>query len=210
MTLVSDLVELSDLAAEQWGLVTTAQAVAAGVSRQAVARMAASGALERVRHGVHRVAGGTPDRLDGIRAAWLSLDPTMAVSDRLHSVGVTVVSHRSAADLLGLGDLDADRFEFTAPIRKQSRVGDIAFHRGGVPDGEWAVVDYLPVTTAARTIADLAAVRTDGGHLARVVRDAIVAGLVGVDEAVRRIEPHRDRYGPSFVDAAAAAAGERA
>jgi len=31
----------------------------------------------------------------------------------------------------------------------------------------------LPVTTVAQTIADLAAVRTDGGHLARVVSDAL-------------------------------------
>jgi predicted transcriptional regulator of viral defense system len=46
---------VASIADEQWGLVTTAQARAASVSPQSMARLANEGVLERVAHGVYRV-----------------------------------------------------------------------------------------------------------------------------------------------------------
>lgn len=192
--------EVADLAAEQWGLITTAQAGSMGISAQTMARLARQGALERLNHGIYRVAGAPFDPDDGLRAAWLALDPGRRAVERRADPSVAVVSHRSAARLHGLGDLDADSYEFTVPARKQSRRPDVRLHRGDVPAGDRTVVDGLPVTAVARTIADLAAARTDGDHLAAVVVDAVMARSVGSADLALELRPHAHRYGAPLGD----------
>lgn len=191
---------LADLAAEQWGLVTTAQARAVGVPAQGVARLTNQGALERMSHGVYRVAGAPAGPTDEVRAAWLALDPQRTAAARLRDDPPEVVSHRSAAALHDLGDLEADRFEFTVAGRRQSRRPDVRFHRGEVAKDEWTLVDGLPVTTVVRTVGDLAAARIDGGHLASVVRDALTIKQVDADELVEVLSPHAHRYGVALGD----------
>lgn len=197
---MSAVLDVADLAAEQWGLVTTAQARSLGVSPQAVARLAAQGGLERVAHGVYRVNGTPPSSLDVVRAAWLALDPSSRVGDRLRAESPVVVSHRSAAAILGLGDLEADRSEFTSSERKQTRRPDIQIHRGQVGADEWTVVDGLPVTTAIRTVADLAAAHIDGGHLASAVRDALTRHQVDEQLLEETLRKHAHHYGVGIGD----------
>src|SRR6266508_4159539 len=192
--------QLADVAAGQWGMVTTAQAGAVGVTSQAVAKLALNGVLERLAYGVYRLAGTPSGPFDDLRAAWLAIDPGRTVADRHRDHPPDVVSHRSAARLLGLGDLDADRHEFTTARRRQSRRLDVRFHRGDVAEGEWTLVDGLPVTSAARTIADLAAAGTDGGHLAGVVRDALLSELIEADALAEVLRPHAHRYGAPLGD----------
>lgn len=165
--------DLSDLAAEQWGLVTAAQARSLGVTPQALARFARQGILERLVHAVYRAAGAPPSPLDDLRAAWLALDPARRARDRRREARPAVVSFRSAAAVHGLGDLAADAMEFTVSGRKQTRRPDVRIHRGALDRGDWTIVDGLPVTTALRTIRDLASTHIDGGHLAGAVRDAL-------------------------------------
>ncbi len=115
------VLDLADLAAEQWGLVTTAQARSVGVSPQAVARLTNQGALERMTHGVYRVTGAPPSPLDNLRAAWLALDPERRAGERLRGQAPAVVSHRSAAAIHELGDLEAHEFEFTSAAPRSTR-----------------------------------------------------------------------------------------
>jgi predicted transcriptional regulator of viral defense system len=184
---------VASIADEQWGLVTTAQARAAGVSPQSMARLANEGVLERVAHGVYRVVGaGSP--LDDLRAAWLALAPEQRATDRLREPDA-VLSHRSAARYHQLGDLDADRFEFTVAARRQSKRPDVRFHRETLAPGEWQITTGLPVTTIVKTISDLAKTRTDGGHLAGVVRDAIAVASVTAEEISSALDPYAHHYG---------------
>ena len=187
--------DVADLAADQWGLVTTAQARSLGVSAQAVARLTHQGALDRVTHGVYRVTGAPPSPLDDLRAAWLALEPARRAAERLHDEAPTVVSHRSAAAIHELGDLESDEFEFTSAERKQTRRPDIRIHRGQVNRGEWTVVDGLPVTTVIRTVTDLAATHIDGGHLASMVRDALTRQQVDDQNLAAALRPYAQRYG---------------
>lgn len=192
--------DLADIAAEQWGLITTAQAEAAGSSRKAVGRLARSGALERLSQGVYRLTGAPADPRDDLRAAWLALDPGRVAGSRLKDDLPEIVSHRSAASLYELGDLDADLHEFTVAGRRQTRRPEIRFHKAALTSADWVVVDGLPCTTVARTIADLAADRTDGGHLAGVVRDAITVRHVDVDQISTVLAPYAARYGAAAGD----------
>ena len=192
---MSHVLDVADLAAEQWGLVTTAQARSLGVSAQAVARLTNQGALERVTQGVYRVTGAPPSPLDDLRAAWLALEPARRLAERLRDERPAVVSHRSAAAIHELGDLEADESEFTSVERKQTRRPDLRIHRGQVDTGEWTVVDGLPVTTVIRTVADLAAAHIDGGHLASVVRDALIRRQVDDQQLAAALRRYAHRYG---------------
>lgn len=194
------VLDVADLAAEQWGLVTTAQARAVGVSPQAIARFTNNGALERMTHGVYRVTGAPATPLDSLRAAWLALDPARRAGERLRDEEPAVVSHRSAAAIHHLGDLETDEFEFTSSARKQTRRPDMRLHRGLVGPGEWSVIDGLPVTTPVRTVDDLAADRIDGGHLAGVVRDALTRQQVDDQELIAVLRQHAHHYGAPMGD----------
>jgi predicted transcriptional regulator of viral defense system len=163
---------LALIAEDQWGLVTRRQAEAAGISTATIQRLSSEGsALERVARGVYHLAGAPlADHID-LRAAWLQLAPERPAWERRPDEGV--VSHRSAAALLELGHLPADRHEFTVAGRRQTRRADVRIHRGQLREGEYSVFRGLPVTAPARTAADLLADREDPEAVAQVIIDAL-------------------------------------
>jgi len=163
-----------------------------------MARLARNGVLQRLEHGVYKINGSGYDPRDELRAAWLMLTPKQTAAERIATQPIdAVVSHRSAARLLELGDLDADVFEFTVNGRKQARRRDIRIHvrSTDLPRDAWSLVGGLPVTTATKTIEDLAATHTDGGHLAGVVRDSIATAAVDLDRLSQVLRPYAHRYG---------------
>lgn len=197
---MSTAIDVADLAAEQWGLVTTSQARNVGASPQMLARLTNRGALERMAHGIYRLSGAPPSPLDDLRAVWLALDPNRNASERRRDELPVVVSHRSAAALHELGDLEADDLEFTSTVRKQTRRPDVRIHRLPLDHDEWTLVDGLPVTTIARTIGDLAAARTDGGHLAGAVCHAITRRGADDRRLAAALRPYAHYYGAPLGD----------
>lgn len=166
--------QVTSLAAGQWGLVTAAQASAVGVSRMQLTRMVDAGLLDRVMHGVYATPAVQGDQRLTLRAAWLTLDPGTAAEKRMANLPAAgVVSHASAAQLLGLGDLVADEHEFTVPRRHQTTRAGVRVRRGVLESGEITIADGLPVTTAARTVTDLLMVGRELEHVAVVVADAL-------------------------------------
>ncbi len=135
MPIARIMLPLADLAEEQWGLITRRQAQAAGVSQATLTRLVSADILDRVAHGVYRLAGSSPADHLGLRAAWLQLDPETPGWERRPEQGI--VSHRSAAALYGIGHLPADRHEFTLPVRRQTRRQDVRLHIGTISDGLW-------------------------------------------------------------------------
>jgi len=168
----STLTRLSDIAQDQWGLVTRRQAEKAGVSQRTLGRLVSEGSvLERVAQGVYRLAGAPiPDHMD-LRAAWLRLAPDKLAWERSAAEGV--VSHRSAAALYDLGHLPADRHEFTVPTRRQSRRSDVRLHTRAMRPGEWITLRGLPVTRPSRIASDLLWDKEDPQAVAQLIADAI-------------------------------------
>ena len=202
---------LSPLAAGQWGMVTAAQARELGISRVDLNRLVHDGTLERIEAAarVYRLTGSPPDPgLDDLCAAWLQLGEGMVNARRLREPDA-VVSHRSAAVVLELGDLLADVHEFYSPVRRRPRHDDVRIRvRTHLPAHAWTVVGGLPVTTAARVVTDLLAEREDESAVARVVQDALRAGLLRRDELDDLVEGAAAAYGaPSAAALAMALAG---
>ena len=162
---------IAEIAQDQWGLITRRQAQRAGTAPATLDRLTADGrVLERIAQGVYHLTGAPlPDHLE-LRAAWLQLAPGTLAWERVPDQGV--VSHRSAAVIYGLGDLPADRHDFTLPVRRQSKRADVRIHHRDLDDGEWISLRGMLVTRPSRIAADLLADHEDPEAVGRLVADA--------------------------------------
>lgn len=142
-------VRCAELAAEQRGCISLAQALACGLSREGVSRRVRGGRWRRALPRVY-VIFGTPESWErSLFAAWLW------GGDR------AVVSAGSAAALWGFPGFPRAGVHIAHPA-KRSRHG-IVVHRVGLEPRDVTTLDGLPVTTAARTLADVARVLTGAG-----------------------------------------------
>jgi putative AbiEi antitoxin of type IV toxin-antitoxin system len=189
----STLARLSQIAEDQWGLVTRRQAELAGVSRATLQRLATKGVLERLAHGVYHLTGSPmPDHAD-LRAAWLQLAPEVPAWERAPAQGV--VSHRSAAAMYGLSHLPAERHDFTLPTRRQSRRPDVRLHQRPLRGGEWITLHGLPVTRPSRIAADLLDDKEDPEAVGHLVADAIRPVYDYPGTFAYTLAPHAARFG---------------
>ncbi|MCL1599645.1 MAG: type IV toxin-antitoxin system AbiEi family antitoxin domain-containing protein, partial [Actinomycetia bacterium] len=173
---------LSDIADAQKGYFTRAQAIREGVDDMRLQRAVNNGSIERLDHGVYRITGAGQDPHQALRVAWLRLAPGETPRQRTRRPHLWV-SHRSAARLLDLGVVAADVPEFISDRRIQTGADVIVRVRsGGLERSDWMIHDGFVVTTPARTVADLAADRMDGGHLGRIASDALERGMTSRHE----------------------------
>src|SRR5262249_55882698 len=77
---------------------------------------------------------------------------------------------------------------------------DTRLYRRTLDRADWEIVDGLPTTTAIATIRDLAATTTDGGHLAGVIRDAILRGKASYLDVATALRPYAHDYGAPLGD----------
>lgn len=194
MRTVDALRDLEELGSTQWGLITAGQAARLGINRVTLGRLSDKGALTRIRHGVYSLPSADFGPLQDLRAAWLAVDSKHVSEERFANPDDAVASHTSAAAVHGLGDVVATHHEFTAPVRRQSTQPDLRFHKAPVANDK-VLIEGLPVTSLARTVADLATAQTDFDHLATIVRDALDKTELSASELDQKLTPHAGRYG---------------
>lgn len=183
------LVRLGSIAEHRWGLVTTALAEDAGVSRKQLSRMASSGAIERVTQGVYRMAGAPPQDHEAIYTTWLALGGATAPRTDARVASI-VAAGVTAAVLHDVGDFFLDGFDFIVPARKGTRLPGVRLRIRHLTRGEVIGVNGLPTLTIERTIADLVELRTGLSLVAGIVRDAVQAGkVVAPDRLVTYLDP---------------------
>lgn len=148
---------VAKLAGRQHGVVSRKQMRRLGLSDDVIDAWSRDGRVQRVQRGVYSLGHANLDPRGKIHAAVLACGTG------------TVVSHRSAAYLLGIAE------------RSPVVVDVIPANRGGIAiDGakahfvpypgrsEWGHVDGIPVTSVARTTVDLAGVQGE-----RQLRDSV-------------------------------------
>lgn len=188
----------ADLAPQQWGLVTSAQARSLGVAAFQMSRLVDRGAFVRIRHGVYASSAMPWDSLQDVRAHWLALDPeTMAADRTLNGIAKDVVSHETGADVYGIGDFANERITFTTPQRRQTKQAEVRFVLDQLQPKDIANVNGLPVTTVVRTILDLAKPGNETGHLRDAINDAVNGGLVTKSELAAGLAPVAKKLGAS-------------
>jgi very-short-patch-repair endonuclease len=153
----------------QHGIATHAQLLDAGFSPDKIHRWVKAGHLITLHRGVYAVGHLPPSPHARTMAALLACGPT------------AVLSHRSAAKLWGLIRYDGP-IEVTA--KNTRRRHGIIVHRHQLTDADVTRHWDLPVTTAARTLTDLAHTLTPAA-LTRAVNDARLRHLLSVDDPRR-------------------------
>lgn len=187
---------LSEVSESQWGMVTTAQVNARGVSHMNLTRLTESGDLVRLSHGVYRDAGAPSDQYEGLRSAWLATEPDRFAWERLtERPGTAVVSGESASRLHGIGEFRAMKSEFTTPRRKQTQRPDVRYRTRELTSDDVTVREGLPVTTRERTISDLVEDRQDLSLVGHVLRDAARQSRLDVDRLTDLLNPLAERNG---------------
>ncbi|MFE0654188.1 type IV toxin-antitoxin system AbiEi family antitoxin domain-containing protein [Streptomyces sp. NPDC059534] len=187
---------LAGAAAEQWGLVTAAQAKELGVNGVQLLRLTEASLLTSVGRGVYLLtAAGVPLHLEA-KVAWLRLQPKQFLWERpIGNPDSGVISHASACQLLDLGDIPAPEVEISTPRRRTTTEPFVRLRTTHIEPTEITTVDGLPVTTALRTITDLLRVGADGGHIGGVIADAERRDLITVEELTQQAQPFVRKYG---------------
>ena len=148
---------IARLADGQHGVVSLGQLVELGLAANTVRARVAAGRLHRIHRGVYAVGRARLDVRGRRMAAVLACGPG------------AVLSHRTAADALGIAPRATPLIEVSIPTRvRRSRPG-ITIHRpSDLRPEDVTIIDGIPCTTPARTLIDLAAV-VDDPALARSI-----------------------------------------
>ena len=145
-----------ELASSQWGLFTTAQALAAGASRTQLSRLAARGRIEPASYGTWRLSDGGAAPHSAVKAAWLSLFPKETAFDRLRArPRDAVVAGRTAACMHGDTELHESPCVFAVAEGKRSAREDVELYPWHVDETDVVLIEGLPATSVERTVADL-------------------------------------------------------
>jgi hypothetical protein len=137
--------DVARLAERQHGVVAHRQLVALGMSPEAIKRRVGRGSLHPLHRGVLAVGHRVLSQRSRWMAAVLACGPD------------AVLSHWSAAALWGIRGTRGGPIDITSPRKTKSR-GAIRRHRVLLPPDEVTVEAGIPVTSAPRTVFDLAAV----------------------------------------------------
>lgn len=188
--------ELSEIAREQAGYVSSAQAKRAGIPNKDLVRFADSGVLQRVARGVYALPGTFRGPKEDVLVAWVRLARGRLPWDA--SGPSAVASHTTAADLHDFGTFAPDVPTFTVErgrFRPTDETLRLYTAHLDPADWQWLTVSdgaRLAVTTPARTIVDVAYASADRDHVLDALADARDAGLVD-DSAVRDALDRRRR-----------------
>jgi len=134
--------EPARVAAQQHGVFRVDQV---GLSARAVQKRARAGLLHRLHAGVYSIVPRELLKREGLwMAAVIACGPD------------AVLSHRSAAALLGLRDWGGTKIDVTVPSRSRRRHDGIRVHCStALADQDVTVENNIPCTTVARTLLDL-------------------------------------------------------
>src|SRR5580692_6508560 len=141
--------ELRDLAKDQQGVITRAQAITAGLSADAIRRRVRSGTWRRVARGVYSIYNSKSTREGNL---WIAV--------RRAGAGA-VLSHETAAEVHGFADpaRPVRQIHISVPagqsIDRHGKLRGVSIHRRRIlrpdPQPEWR----LPRTTVVDTVLDL-------------------------------------------------------
>src|SRR5207302_6139176 len=135
--------KIAATAATQYGLITRKQALAAGLSENAIAHLLRTARWAKVRRGVYRIVGVPTSWRQNLLAA------VLAVGERAAAAG------EAAAALWRVPGFPPGPIAVGNPVSKGKRQLFEGRQSCFLPEHHITKVDGIPVTTVARTIFDL-------------------------------------------------------
>ncbi len=163
---------LRSAAPTQFGVISRAQLLEAGVSSVGIQRAVERGALDRCAAGVFRAAGSPPTHLQRLAAAFLSCPGA-------------VVSHESAAQLHRFPLVRKDLIVLSVPAGGHNAVplADRVHRSSDLDRVRHVDVGCLAVTSPSRVLIDIA-IHIGRGRLERLVDDVLSSRRVDPDDLI--------------------------
>ena len=164
---------LYQLAEQQAGYFTAAQAREAGFTYSLLSYHVGTGRFERVRPRVYRIVQFPSSPHEDLYVAWLQAGP--------HAV----ISHDSALVLYDLSDLLPHRIHVTVPRTVSRRRPELQLHTKRLEPEDVTRYEGLPVTTVLRTLVDVAAAGLADEQVQQTIQEALRRGLVSRESLLR-------------------------
>jgi len=177
---------IGDLAESQHGVVARKQLLTLGLGRGAIEDRIARGQLRRVHWGVYAVGHRPMTPESRLMAAVLAGGRD------------AVLSHRSAGPLWGILPLMSIAPEVTRPTRCESRPG-MRIHCGLLKPDEVTRLTGIPVTSAPRTVLDIAALSSTA-QLEKALNELEVRGITDALSIPDLLDRHPRKRGSSSSD----------
>jgi predicted transcriptional regulator of viral defense system len=153
------------VAETQAGYFTAAQAKSVGLSQRQLHYYVRTGRFTRVKTGLYRLALFPPSAHEDLFAARLEIGPQ------------AVISHESALTLYELSDVLPSEMHMIVPPTTSRRHKRVRLHNTRLSPDEVDHIAGLPVTTVARTIADVAASGLADELVVQAFQQAVQQGL---------------------------------
>jgi very-short-patch-repair endonuclease len=179
------------LAAAQHGVVAFWQLIAMGLGGDAVDHRVRVGRLHRIHRGVFAVGHQKLSRKGELMAAALAYGPA------------ALLSHWSAAELWGFTTNSRPLIDVVAATSHRTRRGTIFHQLATLDPDDRTKRDGIPVTSATRTLLDVATV-AHPRQLTRIVDEAERSGWLNQPAVHELIERNRGRKGVGALRAALA------
>ncbi len=171
-----DYDRLYEIAESQAGYFTAEQAREVGFSYERLSSNAKSGKFQRVKKGIYRLARFPSSPYEDLFVAWLRTGPN------------SVISHESALAFYELTDVLPSEVHVIIPRTASRRRKGIRLHTNQLESDEITHREGLPITTVARTIADVAASGLSEEHIRQAIREALQRGVTTPKELVNQAQ----------------------
>lgn len=187
---------LFNLASEQSGYFTAAQAKTLGYSYQAQAHHVAAGNWLRIDRGLFRLTEWLPAVHDEL-SRWT-----------LWSKGKGVASHESALAVHELGEFESAHIHLTVPPGFRMRDSAVVLHQADLAEVDIVQRTGYRVTSVVRSLIDVASTGVDTGQLQRAIGEAQVRGMLSLRALRDRAEAVDPRSALRIERALSGAEGE--
>lgn len=164
-TIPPDHHQLYEIAEQQAGYFTSAQAQAVGFSRPLLSYYTKTGRFDRIRQGIYRLVQFPGSPYEDLFVAWLRTGPD------------SVISHESALAVYELSDVLPGEVHVIVPRTASRRRKGIRQHTNRLRTDEVTWRAGLPITTVARTIADVITSGLAQEQVGQAIREALRRGL---------------------------------
>ena len=164
---------LYQIASQQAGYFTIAQAREAGFTRRQASYYAQTGRWTRIRRGIYRLPFYPASPHEDLFVAWLRTGESAAIS------------HESALALYGLSDVLPQQIHLIVSRTTSRRHEGLQLHTPELAPDEVVHFEGLPVTTVARTIADVAANGLAEELVTQAIDQALERGLMSRQALLR-------------------------
>ncbi len=171
-----DYDRLYETAESQAGYFTASQAREHGFSWERLSENVKRGRFLRLFRGVYRLAHFPSSAHEDLFVAWLRTGPN------------SVISHESALTLYNLSDVLPGEIHVIIPRTASRRRSGLRLHTNQLKPEEITTREGLPVTTAARTIADVAIGGLARELVVQSIRESVDRGLTSREKLLAQAD----------------------